>query len=869
MKHTNRISLLRRLTALALAVALLLPTAHATAGEQKLQTAVSLTDGLRYINTITNHASAGRVESYALELSAGSAAYPILIQGSGAIYGTGSINAAVEKAQAMGYHVLAAVNTDFFAPGTGVPMGLVIEDGVYKSSAESNSAMVISNGSISLKESVQVDLTLTNQRTGQQVTPQHFNKRRAPSGGLYLLNEDFSTDSHTSTSGWAVRLAVAGGTPSQGWWPGQSYYPGQAVNTGKLTVSTQLTLQVTELLETSGAIAINPGEYILTADAQDGRGDVYRSFQVGDTVTLTTQCGDPELISAQWATGVGDVMIRDGSITDSSGWTYVKNGRDPRTAVGLRRDGSLVLYAVDGRSTGVSGGLSQVDLAQELLAQGCVWAANLDGGGSTAMSVWVPGQSGPAVVNRPSDGKPRGCATYLLLVTSQTGSGSPSRAALKQNGLVVLTGSTVDLGEAVLMDSGLNLVNRSAQDVTMRSQTGLGTVNGTLYTAGNRPGTDTISLYSPSTGASGTAQVHVVDQLTELTVQRTDTGKNTTALVVKPGAQVSLTAVGSYWSLPAMREASAISWTVDGDIGSVDAAGVFTASSAAGATGSITASAGGLTRTIPVTLINAHKDVTESHWAYEAVEYCYEHQLVNGVSSDQFGPDSDIRRGDFLLTLYRFAGSPAVSSTASFPDVATTDYYAAAIAWGKSSGLVNGLEDGTFAPKSSITRQEAFTILGRALSTLGIQYTAAPLSVLDSFTDGSSLAAWAAQHTADLIYCQLIGGSGGQLNPKANLSRAQMAVLLHKLGTYDASAVTPILPSTPDGQQRTGTVVVESGNLNVRSGPGYDYAVLGTLATGTPVTVLSETADGWLYIQYPGAAGAASGYVSGDYVVIN
>ncbi len=868
MKH-HLIPACRRLAALALAAILLLPAAaRAAAGDQKLRTDISLTDGLLYVNTITDHPAAGRVESFALELSPVSAASPILIQGSGSIYGGGSINAAVEKAQAMGRHVLAAVNTDFFYTGTGIPLGLVIEDGVYQSDAGGRNALVISNGRISLKESPQIQLSLVNQRTGQELIPDHFNKERTAGGGINLFNEDFSTSTHTSASGWAVRLAVVSGGSWQSWWSSSGWLPGQSQAGGaKLTPSSQLTLQVTEVLPSCEDIAIRSGEYILTAEAGYRWDNVWQDFQVGDTVSLTSSCDDPELASAQWATGVGDVMIRDGAITDSSSWTYVKSGRDPRTAVGMRRDGTLVLYAVDGRKAGVSGGLSQMDLAQELLAQGCVWAANLDGGGSTAMSVWVPGQSAPTVVNRPSDGKPRNCATYLLLVSDQPGAGIPSRVALKRDGPVVLAGSSVDLGEAVLMDSGLTPVNRPTQDVVMYAQAGLGTVTGTVYTAGTRAGMDTITLYSPSTGASGTAQVHVVDRLTELTIRRTDAGGDAASLTVKPGAQVPLSVYGTYWSLPALREVSAVTWTVEGGVGAVDAGGIFTASAAAGSSGSIIASAGGLTKTIPVSLVNAHKDVPEGHWAYEAVEYCYENQLINGVTHELFGVDSDIRRGDFILMLYRLAGSPTVSSTASFPDVATTDYYAPAIAWAKNNGLATGTGSGLFLPRDSITREQAFTIIGRALPVLGIQHGAAPLSVLDSFSDGGSLSSWSAQHVANLVSCQLIGGSGGRLNPGGKLSRAQMAVLLHKLGTYDPAAAAPVVPQVPAGQQRTGVVTVEAGNLNVRSGPGYDYGVIDALTNGTAVTVLSRT-EGWLYVQYVAASGTAIGYVSADYVTL-
>lgn len=144
---------------------------------------------------------------------------------------------------------------------------------------------------------------------------------------------------------------------------------------------------------------------------------------MGDRITLTTSCEDEALSHAQWAGGVGDIMVWDGQLTDSSQWTYAKDGRQPRTALGMKEDGTLLVYAVDGRQSGYSSGLSQKDLAEEMIRRGCVWAVNLDGGGSTAISLWLPGQTGPAVLNLPSDGKPRSCATYLLAGTEPEGDG--------------------------------------------------------------------------------------------------------------------------------------------------------------------------------------------------------------------------------------------------------------------------------------------------------------------------------------------------------------------------------------------------------------------------------------------------------------
>ena len=128
MRHKT--SLPRRAAALFLALLLALPAAYASAGERILQTTVSVADGLTYRNTVTVN-SERRIESYAFELEPDSAVRPILLQGSETIYTGVSINRAISNAQAAGYHVLGGINTDFFSMSNGVPIGLVIENGVY------------------------------------------------------------------------------------------------------------------------------------------------------------------------------------------------------------------------------------------------------------------------------------------------------------------------------------------------------------------------------------------------------------------------------------------------------------------------------------------------------------------------------------------------------------------------------------------------------------------------------------------------------------------------------------------------------------------------------------------------------------------
>lgn len=839
MKKTTASNLLHRTAALLLALLLAVPPAYASAGARKLQTLRTLAEGLTYGNTVSENAGS-RVESFSLERSPYSAAYPILLQGSGSVYGAATLSTAVSYAQSLGYHVLGAVNTDFFATSSGVPLGIVIENGIYKSSAEKEAAMAVVGGQVQLVEAPRVDMGLTNQRTGAQTQPHHFNKLRTASGGLYLLNRDFgATTAQSSGAGWYVRMRLAGadaspdpsgdmpdwlrpyedpspdpiqtpdvppdlvepdglaaplnpGNPENSGWEAPSPVSGPAAD--GLTVNSALTLEVVELVQGDQPIAIGADEYILTSADESGYISVFQSFQVGDRVTLATSCGDAVLASAQWAGGVGDVMVRDGALTNSAGWTYTKTGRAPRTALGVKADGTLVVYAVDGRQSGYSMGLSQMDLAQELLAQGCRWAANLDGGGSTALSVWVPGQEGPALQNKPSDGVQRKCATFLLLVTDGAGNGAPSRLALREDGQVVLAGSRLTLPEAVALDGGLNVLPLAAEDLTIASN-GLGTVEEGVYTAGPQAGTDTLYLSSPSLAVAGTAPVHVVDALTGLTVSREKGGAALSALTVKPGESVQLAVRGTYWGRTALRDWSAVAWSVEGGVGSVDENGLFTMGEAGGS-GSITAHAGGKSQTIQISTPYTHSDVPREHWAYEAVEYCYSHGVVNGISASEFGAALPVSRCDFVLMFHRAAGKPA-AGPCTFTDVPADAYYAEALAWAQGAGLSAGVEDGAFRPTEPATREEAFTMLRQVMPLLGKACPEGDPAVLESFADRDQIAGYAREPIAALVSLGIVNGKGAGVDPKGGLTRAEMAKLLYEALTYEPGPDTPAGPTEP------------------------------------------------------------------------
>ena len=115
------------------------------------------------------------------------------------------------------------------------------------------------------------------------------------------------------------------------------------------------------------------------------------------------------------------------------------------------------------------------------------------------------------------------------------------------------------------------------------------------------------------------------------------------------------------------------------------------------------------------------------------------------------------------------AGSEAVPADA---------YYADAVVWAVANGITEGKGEGTFAPDDTLTRQEGFTFLYRALDVLGAGFVEGDTALLDSFADGASVAEWARSATATLITNGVVEGSESGLNPTGSLTRAEMAKML-------------------------------------------------------------------------------------------
>ena len=131
----------RTFTAAAAVVLLLLSSicpsyaSEGGAGTTIYQNQISLGNGVTYTNTISENSTYGIQQSYSFTTTPGDLVTPIILA-CDTIYGSMNIESIVSYAQQQGYNVVAAMNTDFFSMSTGVPLGIVIEDGVYKCSPE-------------------------------------------------------------------------------------------------------------------------------------------------------------------------------------------------------------------------------------------------------------------------------------------------------------------------------------------------------------------------------------------------------------------------------------------------------------------------------------------------------------------------------------------------------------------------------------------------------------------------------------------------------------------------------------------------------------------------------------------------------------
>ena len=170
-------------------------------------------------------------------------------------------------------------------------------------------------------------------------------------------------------------------------------------------------------------------------------------------------------------------------------------------------------------------------------------------------------------------------------------------------------------------------------------------------------------------------------------------------------------------------------------------------------------------------------DLIYHTWAAPAVDYLYLNGVTKGVTATAFGPNQQINRCDFVLMLCRAFKFSEVSGY-SFADVPTNSYFAGAVAAAKQRGIVSG-DGGSFRPYGKLTRQDAMVMIKNALDAAGWSVNASSTSILNQFSDGSTVSPYARNAVSALVQLGAVNGDNGRLLPHNSITRAEAAVILH------------------------------------------------------------------------------------------
>jgi exopolysaccharide biosynthesis protein len=304
--------------------------------------------------------------------------------------------------------VLGGVNADFFDIISGGPVGFTMSEGRWLTTGEfttegtyvgtpsattytchkgwvfgikDDGSAVIGQPTVAMtfdsytgatKDHDDTTISILNQLRSDATTStsQPNNAWRARADNTVVLyTPDYYTSTKTASGGVEVTFGTADTVKSNG------------------TISGTVTA-----VSTAGDAALSAGTMVLS-----GYGDgatALSDLAVGDTISISVA------VDADWADVVecvgggrpdgGPVLVQDGALVNadysvyeeySSGW-YNNN---PRTAVGVRADGSYFFFVVDGRQTGTSNGATIDELAQFALDLGAETAINFDGGRSSTM----------------------------------------------------------------------------------------------------------------------------------------------------------------------------------------------------------------------------------------------------------------------------------------------------------------------------------------------------------------------------------------------------------------------------------------------------------------------------------------------------
>ena len=227
------------------------------------------------------------------------------------------------------------------------------------------------------------------------------------------------------------------------------------------------------------------------------------------------------------------------------------------------------------------------------------------------------------------------------------------------------------------------------------------------------------------------------------------------------------------------------------------------------------------------------RDFDRTAWYADAVSAAVDKGLLYGKSATVIDPNGDMTRAEMAAIINRSFGCYAKADISKYKDVSKDKWYFEDVAMAVQMGTYNGRSNSSMAPDAPITRQEAMTVVARALE---LDYDSYSKAELTQFSDAGKVSNWAMPYVRAMVGADYIHGRGKVLAPLDNITRAEFAQIFYNI---------------------IGTYIVSKGT--------YDKDIKGSVLIRTDeVTLQNMTVDGDLII----GCGAADGKITLDNVTV-
>ena len=205
------------------------------------------------------------------------------------------------------------------------------------------------------------------------------------------------------------------------------------------------------------------------------------------------------------------------------------------------------------------------------------------------------------------------------------------------------------------------------------------------------------------------------------------------------------------------------------------------------------------------------RDFDKSAWYAEAVSAAVDNGLLYGKSATVIDPNGDMTRAEMAAIINRSFGCYKAADISQYKDVTKSKWYYKDVAMAVQMGTYNGRSASSMAPDAPISRQEAMTVVARALE---LDYDSYSKTDLSAFSDRSEISNWALPYVRAMVGADYIHGRGKVLAPLDNITRAEFAQIFANIigtyivskGTYDKDIKGSVLIRTDDVELKNLTV---------------------------------------------------------------